>query len=132
MLGRICRASPQFINSSDGSWFGTSACIERITQMSSMCSAVCLKSSLTSRPHLPRFSNLKNVGSAAPVFRSVARFGLGSALPAYLASAGLWSQVSTWLGPPLAKMWMTRFALTGNWGFFGARGFSDVSTPRAS
>ena len=35
-----CRASPQFISISDGSWFGTSACIERMTQMSSMCSAV--------------------------------------------------------------------------------------------
>jgi hypothetical protein len=31
MLGRMRRASPQFISSSDGSWFGTSACIERMT-----------------------------------------------------------------------------------------------------
>ena len=36
MLGRISRASPQFISSSDGSWLGTSACIERMTQMSSI------------------------------------------------------------------------------------------------
>ena len=35
-LGRAWRASPQFISISDGSWLGTSACIERITQMSSM------------------------------------------------------------------------------------------------
>ena len=41
MLGRISRASPQFISISDGSWFGTSACIERMTQMSSMFLATC-------------------------------------------------------------------------------------------
>ena len=37
MLGRGSRPSPQFISISDGSWFGTSACIERMTHMSSMC-----------------------------------------------------------------------------------------------
>ena len=30
MLGRIERASPQFISISEGSWFGTSAVMERI------------------------------------------------------------------------------------------------------
>ena len=37
MLGRGSRPSPQFISISDGSWLGTSACIERMTQMSSTC-----------------------------------------------------------------------------------------------
>jgi hypothetical protein len=55
MLGRISRDSPQFINSSEGSWFGTSACIERTTQMSSIDSAVRAKSSLTSIPLWPYF-----------------------------------------------------------------------------
>ena len=41
MLGRGSRPSPQFISISDGSWLGTSACIERMTHMSSMCAAVC-------------------------------------------------------------------------------------------
>ena len=36
MLGRASRSSPQFISSSDGSWLGMSACIERMTQMSSI------------------------------------------------------------------------------------------------
>src|SRR6266568_447392 len=104
MLGRIERASPQFINKSDGSWFGISACIERITAMSSMLSATCGNTSLTSMPLWPYFLNLKGEGNAAPVLRSVLRFGLGSGLPANLASDGLGSNVSTCDGPPLAKM----------------------------
>ena len=54
-LGRTSRASPQFISSSDGSWFGTLACIERMTAMSSMHSPTCGKSSLTSMPLFPYF-----------------------------------------------------------------------------
>ncbi len=42
--------SPQFISMSEGSWLGTSACIERITQISSIISAVWEKISLTSMP----------------------------------------------------------------------------------
>src|SRR5207249_10363531 len=34
--GRTSRASPQFMSKSDGSWLGTSAYIDRITQTSSM------------------------------------------------------------------------------------------------
>ncbi len=33
---RMSRASPQFISMSDGSWLGTSACMDRMTAMSSM------------------------------------------------------------------------------------------------
>src|SRR6185436_6213352 len=36
----------------------------------------------------------------------------------------LGSNVSTCEGPPLAKMWMTRFARPGKWPFLGARGLS--------
>src|SRR5579862_9196115 len=114
MLGRICRASPQFISISDGSWFGTSAIIERTTQMSSMLSATCGNNSLTSMPLRPYFLNLKGEGNAAPVLRSVGRFSIGSNLPAYLSSDGLGSNVSTCDGPPLQKMWMTRLAFAGN------------------
>src|SRR5438270_6064896 len=113
MLGRIWRASPQFISRSDGSWFGTSACIERITQMSSMFRAILGKISLTSRPLWPYFWNLNGEGNAAPVLRSVRRFAVGSGFPAYLASAGLGSNVSTWLGPPLANTWITLLAFAG-------------------
>ena len=78
-----------FISRNDGSWFGTSACIERMTQMSSMCLAVCAKSSLTSRPHWPYFWNLNGEGNAAPVRRSVRRFAVGSGLPAYFVERRL-------------------------------------------
>jgi hypothetical protein len=73
MLGRISRASPQFISSSDGSWLGTSACIERITHSSSALSATCGNSSLISMPLWPCFLNLNGDAMAAPVLRSVGR-----------------------------------------------------------
>ena len=41
---------PEFIIKSDGSWFGLSVYIERITQISSMQAATCGKSSVTSIP----------------------------------------------------------------------------------
>src|SRR5215212_6311586 len=95
MLGRICRASPQFMSNSDGSWFGTSAYIERITHNSSACCATLEKISLTSNPHCPYFWNLNGDGYAAPVLRSVRGLGIGKSLPAYSCSLGLGSNVST-------------------------------------
>ena len=54
MLGRGRRESPQFISMSEGSWLGTSACIERRMAMSSMCRlAVLANNSLTSMPDRP-------------------------------------------------------------------------------
>ena len=100
MLGRDSRSSPQFISRIDCSWLGVLACIERITQMSSMCSAVRAKISLTSMPLWPYFWNRNGDGSAVPVFRSVVRLPCGSILPSYLLSSGLGSNVSTCDGPP--------------------------------
>src|SRR5687768_8535448 len=76
-LGRGCRPSPQFIRSSDGSWLGTSACIDRITAMSSTCSAVLAKISLTSIPDSPYLLNLNGDRIGAPVLRSVRRLVVG-------------------------------------------------------
>ena len=73
---------------------GTCAYIERITAMSSMCWAVFANSSLTSIPLSPYLWNLNGEGKAAPVLRSVVRVW-GSGFPAYFASAGLGSKVST-------------------------------------
>ena len=47
------------------------------------CSAVRANSSLTSMPLWPYFLNANGEPSAAPVLRSVRRFGLGSGLPWY-------------------------------------------------
>src|SRR4051794_32846598 len=123
MDGRIWRASPQFMSISEGSWLGTSACMERMTQMSSMHWPTFLKRSLTSMPDWPYLLNLNGEGKAAPVRRSVRRVGIGRILPANLARAGLGSKVSTWDGPPFMKRWMTRLALAGNWGLRAARGW---------
>src|ERR1700741_4510243 len=100
MLARICRASPQFINSSDGSLFGPYADIRRLEQKALMFSGACGKRSLTGMPQRPYFLNLNGDANAAPVLRSVGKFSIGSNLPAYLSSAGLGSNVSTCEGPP--------------------------------
>src|SRR5579883_123150 len=99
-LGRGRRPSPQFMSNSDGSWLGTSAYIDRITHISSMCRAVLAKISLTSIPDWPYFANLYGDFIAAPVLRSVRRLPVGIGLPWYLVSAGLGSKVSTCDGPP--------------------------------
>src|SRR5688500_16603312 len=85
-----------------------------MTHSSSADSATLGKRSEIGMPALPCFLNLKGDGMAAPVFRSVARYSIGSCLPAYFCRAGFGSNVSTCEGPPLAKMWMTRLALPGN------------------
>src|SRR5262249_24442056 len=121
-LGRGRRASPQFMSMSDGSWLGTSACMERMTQMSSMHSATCGKMSLTSMALLAYLFNLKGERQAVPVRLSVRRLALGSALPCHMVSMGLGSNVSTCDGPPFMNRWMTRLALGVKCGLRGASG----------
>ena len=72
--------------------------------------AVLANSSLTSMPLWPYFWNLNGDRIAAPVLRSVRRFGFGSGLPWYLSSSGLGSNVSTCDGPPFMNKWTTRLA----------------------
>jgi hypothetical protein len=62
MLGRESRGSPQFMRRSEGSWFGSSACIERMTQRSSTHPARFGKRLETSIPLLPCFANGKGEG----------------------------------------------------------------------
>src|SRR5580693_3579593 len=52
--------------------------------------------------------------------------------PSCLTRTGLGSQVSTCEGAPAAKMWMTRLALAGKGGTFGASGERPmfVSAPK--
>ena len=107
---------------SDGSWLGTFACIERITQSSSAERATFGKSSLISSPLSPYFWKEKGDLSAAPVGRSV-RNSSGIFLPSYFVSSGFGSKVSTCDGPPFMNRWTTRLARAGKCGFFGASGF---------
>ena len=110
---------------SDGSWLGTSACIERITQMSSIIPAVWAKSSLTSIPLWPYFLNLNGEPMAAPVLRSVGRL-VGTGLPLWRSSIGLGSNVSTCDGPPFMNRWTTRLARARSGGALGKSGLGPA------
>ena len=101
-LGRGSTESPQFISISDGSWFGTWATIERITAMSSMCSAVRANRSLTSMPLWPYFLNVNGDGNAAPVLRSVVSVS-GSGWPAYFCQRGFRIERVDVRGPAVQK-----------------------------
>ena len=90
--------------------------------MSSMCSAVSANSSLTSMPLWPYLLELERRGERGAGLALGRAGAFGSGLPAYFASAGLGSNVSTCDGPPFMKRWMTRFALPGKCGRFGAIG----------
>src|SRR5262245_49261828 len=83
-LGRIISESPQFISINEGSWLGSSVCIERMTQRSSAHAPTWGNSSLTSSPLCPYLRNRNGEGKAAPVLRSVRGFPPGKDLPAYL------------------------------------------------
>ena len=76
---------------------------ERMTAMSSMFSATCGKSSLTSMPLWPYFWNLKGEESRAG-FALGAQIFHGQRFAGVFLSAGLGSNVSTCEGPPLAKI----------------------------
>src|SRR5262249_7472695 len=73
---------PQFISISDGSWLGTSACMERMTQMSSMQEATWGKISLTSMPLLPWRGEIFGRGEGGPGRRAALVLGRGRAGPA--------------------------------------------------
>ena len=60
--GRIGWTLPVCICSRAGSWFGTSVCIERMTQQSSITCSRCGSVSLTSMPLWPHFSNVSGDG----------------------------------------------------------------------
>src|ERR1700693_2890245 len=120
--GRPGTRWPQFIRKSDGSWFGISVYIERITQTSSIESPSLGKISLISMPLLPQRRKAKGEASRLPVLRSVFRLPLGMGWPLYFCSIGLGSNVSTWEGPPLRKRKMTCLAVAVKCGALGAIG----------
>src|SRR5262245_40728163 len=55
----------------------------------------------------------------------------GSGLPSSLASCGLGSNRSRWLGAPAMNRWMTRFTFGAKCGFRGASGFVSGRAARA-
>jgi hypothetical protein len=82
MLGRTGCMSPQVIINSDGSWFGTLVCIERMTHKSSAHWAMRGKISLTGSPECPEGLKRNGDGINPPVRRSVPRDDPGGFCPA--------------------------------------------------
>src|SRR5262249_32761907 len=57
-----------------------------------------------------------------PFWKSSSPKLAGGCCPLSLLRIGLGSKVSTWLGPPCMKRWMTHFAVAGSGGVLGANG----------
>ena len=115
MLGRDSRSDPVFMKTVATSCAGMSVHIERMTAISSTWLPRLGKTSLTSIPDLPFFSNLN--GEAIPMPPS------GRVFPSIRVNVGFGSQVSTCEGAPWAKTWITALALAGKCGARGASGF---------
>src|SRR6266404_1639056 len=96
--------------------------MERITQMSSMHSPTCGKSSLTSMPLLPYFLKVKGDFISPPVFRSCCGVSPGRGCPSNLSSTGFGSKLSTCESPPFMKRKMTCLAFGLKWGYWIIQG----------
>src|SRR5947208_4983052 len=129
--GRTGWVSPHVIIRSDGSWFGTFVCIERITHNSSAHSPTFGYSSETSIPALPYFLKANGDCIRLPVRRSVL-MSAGAFWPLYFVRAGFGSNVSTWDGPPFMNRWMTCLARGLKCGGFGASGLVPAAKSRWS
>ena len=124
MLGFTIRSEPVFMNTVATSWAGMSVYIERMTAMSSTCSPMPGKISLTGIPDLPIGLNLKGEPIATPLSPIV--------FPSIRTSSGFGSHVSMCDGAPCAKMWMTDLAVAGSGGALGARGLAEADSPCAA
>src|SRR5262245_20003596 len=85
---------------SEGSWFGTSVHMDRITQNSSIKLPMREKISDTSMPLCPHLRKANGEANRWPVERSVLGAPPGTGWPLYLDSMGFGSNVSTWDMPP--------------------------------
>src|ERR1700722_7394135 len=110
--------------------------MERITAMSSTCSATCGNRSDTSIPDWPYFlnvrlqpstpdcSNFENCSCTLPKLA-------GTCWPFSWFSAGFGSNVSRCDGPPCMNRKITLFAVAGKCGFFAACGFVTAAAASA-
>src|SRR5436189_6420200 len=102
---------------------------DRITAISSTCSAMCGSQSETHRPLWPYCLKVRFDGSMPflfvpnPVTPSVSGWNDGgTGWPAYFINSGLGSNRSTWLGPPSIKHQMMDLARGGTRGGLGSSG----------
>src|SRR5437588_4922026 len=117
---------PVFICSIADPWIGESAVIECRKAMSSTHVARWGKRSLTHLPHCPYCLNFHLGPTTRPWFLCPPRPKVltETVLPSSSYSFGLYSNVSTWLGPPYMKRKMTLLAFAGNGGALGASGLA--------
>ena len=100
---------------------------ERITVISSTCSAVCGYQSDTHMPLCPyclkvRFEGIRPFFDVPGIAVNFGRIDSGIGWPAMACSLGFGSNRSTWLGPPSMKSQMMDLAVAGWSGFLGAMG----------
>ena len=97
--------------------------------MSSMCSAVLREQLADLDPALAVLPELERRGERRAGLPLGAAGCAGIGLPAYFASAGLGSNVSTCDGPPFMKKWIDAAApCAGKWGGFTAMGSPAAPT----
>ncbi len=134
MLGRMNVSDPVCSCNSAPPCALLSAWTERMTHRPSASSRTFGNRSDTMRPDLPPGLNAHGDFIRLPVAANWTR-GLmpGNSLPSCLASSGLWSNVSTWLGPPCMNRKMIRFAFEAKCGFrTSALACCASNPPRAS
>ncbi len=132
MQGKPIRGIPVFIMNSAGEWLFDSVKTECRNAILSTCRPRFGKISETILPDPPRGVNRNGDFISAPTWflkKPVVFWNVGSNsridLPCQRSSAGLYSQVSTWLGPPLVKTQMTRLARAAKCPGRAAIGLSD-------
>src|SRR6516162_3807404 len=131
MQGLPDKILPVFICSIAEPWMGESAVIECKKARSSIQVARCGNRSLTHLPHWPYCLNFHFGPTTRPSFFLPLRPNVltGTVLPSSSYSLGLYSNVSTWLGPPYMNRKMTLLAFGAKCGFFGASGLTGLGFP---
>src|SRR5262249_41190574 len=108
--GLPIRGSPVFIMKRAGLWLFDSLHSEWTNAIGSTCLDRLGKSDDPHLPHCPYcfHSNGDFISGPTSLMKKPEFLSNpGSGLPSCFASSGLWSQVSTWLWPPLTKTQMT-------------------------
>ena len=133
MLGRTWDSEPVWSLSKAPPWASLVPCTALSTHSSSASAPTLGNNSLTQRPQSPWGRNAQGERRRLPVWANWTRgFAKGRGLPESRASRGLWSNVSTWDGPPCMNRKMTRRARgrnLGGWGDSGEPVGPDAAMP---
>src|SRR3954468_18423610 len=115
MDGRPARIEPVFIWHTDPTWFNPSAQHDRMSVMSSTCSATVGYQSDTHMPLCPCCFHCRESGisvfDAVPMAVTTLPNDAGIGCPASFCNVGFGSNRSRWLGPPSMNSHITDFAV---------------------